>query len=398
MWNLGSSYDLEDVTVADMSSSKVYLLDENTSSAFEFDLVTGTLTGKSWSFADKISEVNGAGAEGLAWANGSFYVGWQYDGDIYVYNVSLETSGSQSFVQEIHMTSGYTDISGLAYHSETQRLYALYDGLNLLEERSLDGVLLASYDVPGYNQEGVTLVTACPSMTSTIAIAEDSGRVMSYDGYPVTCALSTPEPIPTIVDVDGDGVEAANDCNDHDATVSVNQTYYFDNDGDTLGSDTTISVCSASAPSGYVSNSNDTNDSISNYGIEIFGDGADNDGDGLVDEVNTLSSNGVHPYYGTLDPKSKTLKTSSIISVVGTKNGDIYVTYADRSIYLYDVLSMTIKTSSNVRSVSGTAYYVVWVGRYAAIVNGYTGAIVSTTTFTKGNIYPLKWAQWVLGL
>ncbi|MEK7665874.1 MAG: SdiA-regulated domain-containing protein, partial [Patescibacteria group bacterium] len=404
MWNLGGLYDLEDVTVADMSSSKVYLLDENTSSAFEFDLTIGALTGKSWSFADKLSEVSGAGAEGLAWANGSFYVGWQYDGDIYVYSATLETSGSQSFVQEIHMTSGYTDISGLAYNSDTQQLYALYDGLNLIEERDLQGTLLASYSVPGSNQEGVTLVTTCSSSTATIVIAEDSGSVMSYSGYPITCSSSTPEPTPTpdptpvIVDIDADGIEAANDCNDNDATVSVNQTYYLDSDGDTLGSDTTTSVCSVSPPNGYVANSNDTNDSISNYGIEISGDGADNDGDGIVDEVNTLSSNGVHPYYGTLDPKSKTLKISSIISMVGTKNGDILVTYTDKSIYQYDALSLTTKASSNVRSVSGTAYYVVWFGRYSAVVNGYTGAIVSTVTFTKGNIHPLKWVQETLGL
>lgn len=194
-WNLGSGYDLEGVAIADAQSSNVYLLDENTSSVFEFDLASGSLTGKSWSFADKLSEVNGAGAEALAYADGSFYVGWQYDGDIYVYSANLASSGSQSFVQEIHMTSGYTDISGLTYNSDTERLYALYDGLNLLEERSLDGTLLTSYSVPGSDQEGIAFINSCASSTATVAIAQDSGGVVSYSGYPVTC-VSVPEPEP----------------------------------------------------------------------------------------------------------------------------------------------------------------------------------------------------------
>lgn len=204
LWNLGNSYDLEDVTISDATSSFVYLLDENTSSALQFDLTTGSLTGKSWSFSDKISEVNGAGAEGLTWASGSFYVGWQYDGDIYVYSANLDVSGSQTFTQEIHMTTGYTDISGLAFSSDTQRIYALYDGLDLLEERTLDGTLQASYSVPGSNQEGVTLINSCAGSLATMVIAEDSGAVMSYSGYPISCLSSVVStPVVTVTSVVG---------------------------------------------------------------------------------------------------------------------------------------------------------------------------------------------------
>ncbi|EKD79426.1 MAG: hypothetical protein ACD_41C00075G0002, partial [uncultured bacterium] len=53
------------------------------------------------------------------------------------------------------------------------------------------------------------------------------------------------------VDADRDGVAGTSgllatgsDCSDSDATVSSNQTYYQDSDGDGLGSDTTTSVCS----------------------------------------------------------------------------------------------------------------------------------------------------------
>lgn len=335
VWNLGSSYDLEGVAVADQGSQNAYVLDENTSTAFEFDLDAGRLTGKSWSFADRLSEVNGAGAEGLAWAEGAFYVGWQYDGDIYVYNVDLAVSQSQTFVEEIHMTSGYTDLSALDYQPETQRLYALYDGLNLLEERSLQGDLLASYEVPGSAQEGVALVLSCPSQTAVITIAEDSGGVVTYGGYPVACPQEEVEP-------------------------SQEQTY---------------------------------------LGYEISNDSVDNDGDGDVDEYNTLAENGVHPDYGTLDPYDTSLADSSLLGFSGLPHGDILVLLGDGAMYWYDAVPVTFaKALTGVRRVDATAFLVAWVGRQAAVLNGYTGEVVATTVFPRSQVYPLRWAKQVLGL
>ncbi|MFA6028197.1 MAG: integrin alpha, partial [Patescibacteria group bacterium] len=61
------------------------------------------------------------------------------------------------------------------------------------------------------------------------------------------------------LDGDGDGVTGADglmpgtDCNDADATVSANQTYYQDLDGDGLGNAlVTTSVCASVPPAGYV--------------------------------------------------------------------------------------------------------------------------------------------------
>ncbi|MFA6475448.1 MAG: integrin alpha [Patescibacteria group bacterium] len=62
-------------------------------------------------------------------------------------------------------------------------------------------------------------------------------------------------------DTDNDGSYVGQDCNDNDATVSINQTYYRDNDQDGLGDlATTTAVCLSIAPAGYVNNSTDTND------------------------------------------------------------------------------------------------------------------------------------------
>ncbi|MBS1746371.1 MAG: HYR domain-containing protein, partial [Bacteroidetes bacterium] len=85
------------------------------------------------------------------------------------------------------------------------------------------------------------------------------------------------------VDNDGDGygsgspvacgVANNSDCNDNDASVHTPQTYYADNDGDGFGdANNSISACSSTPPTGYVTNNSDCDDTKLLY--------ADNDGDG----------------------------------------------------------------------------------------------------------------------
>jgi hypothetical protein len=70
------------------------------------------------------------------------------------------------------------------------------------------------------------------------------------------------------------GVADNSDCNDQDAAVHTLITYYRDNDGDGFGDDAQpTSVCSATAPIGYVANNNDCDDSKLLY--------TDSDGDGF---------------------------------------------------------------------------------------------------------------------
>nr|WP_317131464.1 Calx-beta domain-containing protein [Panacibacter ginsenosidivorans] len=69
------------------------------------------------------------------------------------------------------------------------------------------------------------------------------------------------------------GVDNNTDCNDADITVHAPQTYYADNDGDGFGdANNSISVCASTAPSGYVTDNTDCDDTKLLY--------ADNDGDG----------------------------------------------------------------------------------------------------------------------
>ncbi len=86
-----------------------------------------------------------------------------------------------------------------------------------------------------------------------------------------------------IEDYDNDGVTTASDCDDDDATISALQTYYVDADSDGLGDSTSsVSVCQLTAPTGYVSDSTDTSDTVATVDTTT-----DTDGDGLTDYSET---------------------------------------------------------------------------------------------------------------
>lgn len=191
-WSVGSSYDLEDVTLIDSASSVVYLADENTSAAVAFDLATGNLTGKRWSFASHIYETpEGAGLEGLTYvpdghhpfgvtvSGGVFYAGWQQDGDIYVFEPNLST-GDSTYREELHLEKGLVDLSALSYDRTTRVLYVVYDGADRLEQRSADGVLLSITQLPGNNQEAFSARSLCATAAPTVLVGEDGGGMKLY--------------------------------------------------------------------------------------------------------------------------------------------------------------------------------------------------------------------------
>ncbi|MFA6027590.1 MAG: integrin alpha, partial [Patescibacteria group bacterium] len=98
-------------------------------------------------------------------------------------------------------------------------------------------------------------------------------------------------------DHDNDGSETGTDCNDDDATVYTNQTYYQDSDGDGLGNAlVTTSVCASVAPTGYAANTNDTNDTIKDISAITAGD----NGDITITYVNnSIATIDVFSYTGT---------------------------------------------------------------------------------------------------
>ncbi len=260
--------DLEGVTLAE-NDRYLYIGIENPDSIVEFDLQTEALTGKSWNLTAWMASTDpNQGLEGLAYRNGLFRAGLQEDGKIYVFNVNLAVSGAVSHVETVTPYAGHTDISGLDYNSDTGLTYAIFDSSNVLLELNSSNGTVHEYALPGTAQEGITFKTNCMSRVADAYVAnDDTGSVVKYANYPVTC-----------LDADSDGVNYATDCNDYDASISSNVTYYRDADGDGLGSDTTTSVCSLTAPAGYVTNTSDQNDNdFDNDGSPTSSDCDDND-------------------------------------------------------------------------------------------------------------------------
>ncbi len=379
--NWSMSGDIEGITYDPANPTILYVIDENTGSIKSWSTTTHTFV-QTWSLYDAsgvaLSERGGwAGVEGLEYADGYFYVGYQYDGVIYKYDLS----GSTAVLKDtIGPFSGYTgDISALSYYEGY--MYVLFDSYDDLLVTTLDGDVVYQYtDVPGIEQEGFALLPSTGT-TTTAVIADDNGDLKLYEDFPVL----TP-------DADGDGVAARADCNDSDATVSAVQTYYTDADADTLGSDTAVSLCVSSAPSGYSANSNDTNDLIPNYGVEIKADGVDNNGNGSIDETNVGF---LHPYYSTLDPAGS--YSANVKKFWGLKNGYFAVSYKDKSVFKYRAFTLKSSTVPTLASVSGTAYVTVHLDDSVALVNAYTGVTVSSTTLsspTETDV--LNWALTVL--
>jgi hypothetical protein len=224
------SGDFEGITVADSSTNYIYIGIENPDSIKEFNIATGSLTGKSWDLTPwmRSSDAN-QGLEALTFvpngyhpyaassSGGLFYAGMQEDGKIYVFDVNLSTSGSVSSVATITPVSGRGDLAGLCYLTETETLYVVFDGSNLLREIGADGTYIAEYDLPGYDQEGIAVVASYPSTTGIVYIAEDSGRVMKYQNYPVRWP-----------DHDGDGLT------DEEESALGTDPYDADSDDDGL--------------------------------------------------------------------------------------------------------------------------------------------------------------------
>ncbi|EKD76370.1 MAG: PKD protein [uncultured bacterium] len=281
--------DFEGIAVADYDSNYLYLGLESPQAIYEFDISTNNLTGKSWTLSG-MSVASGSGLEGLEYANGYFYAASQYNGIVYSYSVNLSTSGAATFVSSFYPYSSYTsDLAALSYSEETNTLYSLYDSGNRLVTTEGDGTYINRYQLPSgtANEEGIVVVPNCPNSTTNVIITEDSGRIMLFSGFPIDtsrCATTT-------TDADGDGVSSTTDCNDADATVSANQTYYVDSDRDGYGSTTAASICSATAPTGYSSNNTDCSDSSSTvHANQTYYRDADGDGKGSATVTTSVCS------------------------------------------------------------------------------------------------------------
>lgn len=180
--------DLEGITIIDEQTNFIYLLVEYPQQMKEYDISTRQLTGRSWNLNGMPGDAaNGAEALSYNSSRNEFYVGAQLDGQMYVYNIDMNTPGNVNFSRIIR-TGVNRDIAGITYSRETGHTYAVFDASNILQEYDDQDVLVQQYDAPGVDQEGIALMpAACPTQTATIVIAQDSGGVLKFNSYPISC-------------------------------------------------------------------------------------------------------------------------------------------------------------------------------------------------------------------
>lgn len=328
---------------------------------------------------------------------------------------------------------GYSDIAVGAYDNNTRKgsVYIVYSYV----DTDGDGVA---------GTAGVNDGTDCNDSDSTVSANQTYYADGDEDGLGSTlnstsvCSSTAPAGYVSNhndnndSDVDNDGTSTSSDCNDADPTISAQQTYYQDADSDGLGSAAvTTTTCSLTPPTGYVINSNDTDDTVASGNSDNDGDGAgittdcndadatvseyqtyyrDADGDGYGDpSVSTSACSATAPTgyvtnnydaddtnntllvdYGTLDPDDAVTATNVLVSVHGKKNGKIIVTYSDTSSSTYTIFNHTSTKKTKVKQYTDLGYYLVVQsnGKKIALVNAYTGEVynhkkVSHTKYSK---------------
>ncbi|MBI1907923.1 hypothetical protein HYS28_00710 [Candidatus Uhrbacteria bacterium] len=348
MWLTWANNDQEGVTVV---GDTLYVLNERERDVFAYDLATHALL-RTYDLSPWISGWDNEGPEGMTYHNGQWLVGHSLTEEVYAFDLSGDApSFLGSWNSGLHVRALHSGADGKLYVMSSGRV-AVFDA----DGGMVDYALPANATGP----EGFALAMDCAAGTAVAIIAYDSGPIYRYENFPVSCPATAPEPEPTPepepepapIDADGDGVIVDDDCNDADATVASLQTYYRDADGDTLGdaSDTT-SVCASSAPSGYVTNMNDTDD------------------------------------------------TRAYFTAVGATNGSIVVTYGDGSSKTYQVYVMTTTQPTTAYQYKDSSYLVVVApfGKRVAVVDAYTGEVVAMRWMPKKASVLASWLAAVVG-
>jgi len=156
------------------------------------------------------------------------------------------------------------------------------------------------------------------------------------------------------IDSDRDGIAgitglfSGTDCNDADATVSANQTYYLDSDSDGYGSTTTTSVCSSTPPTGYVTNNTDCSDEDATVNTnQTYYQDSDNDTLGNLSQTTSVCSSSAPTGYviNTLDQNDT--KADTVLQY--ETDSDYYLMLNNNGTKLY-LLNLT--ANQNITSIT----------------------------------------------
>lgn len=242
-----------------------------------------------------------------------------------------------------------------------------------------DGIIAgeeSSAEDNDYDNDGSQVGSDCDDEDNTVSTNQTYYRDVDGDGVGATsgsfCSSTAPSGY----------VATSGDCNDSNSAISSRRTYYADDDGDGAGdSGSTTLSCTTTAPSGYVSNTNDPDDTRA---YEIA-DGIDNDADGTIDEFNTVAENGEHPLYGNKDVSSKSDYKNVVSSIEALPYGRFMATYVDGAKYRYEPFDSSSDKNTKVISWNDKGYILVVAptGKKLALVNVYNGAVREKETLAK---------------
>jgi hypothetical protein len=184
------SGDLEGICVANTSSNFVYVgLEQPEDGIKEFNIVTGQVT-RFFNLTPWMQSVNpNLGLEALTFVpdtsnpeGGLFYAGLQENGLIYIFELPIKSSATEStatFIDTIY--SGWPGISGLHYDAENDVLYVIWSSVQKIRAMSKDGTTIVEWDLPGDTQEGIAIWSGEGPGQGQIFIAEDTGELWRYD-------------------------------------------------------------------------------------------------------------------------------------------------------------------------------------------------------------------------
>ena len=184
------SGDLEGICVADTGSNFVYVgLEQPDDGIKEFNIVSGEVT-RFFDLTPWMQSISpNLGLEALTFVpdtsnpeGGLFYAGLQENGKIYIFELPIKSSATDStatFIDTIY--SGWPGISGLHYDTESGVLYAIWSSVQKIRAMSKDGATIVEWDLPGDTQEGIALWSGESPGQGQIFIAEDAGEVWRYD-------------------------------------------------------------------------------------------------------------------------------------------------------------------------------------------------------------------------